>query len=54
MKYADDDDELFEEDLAEGEESGYGSKKKLEDDVDNGDMDAEDALSLEGYHDDED
>tara|TARA_Y100000034_G_scaffold133270_1_gene198285 strand:+ start:2404 stop:2565 length:162 start_codon:yes stop_codon:yes gene_type:complete len=45
-----DDEELLDEDL----EFQYGSKKKLDDAVDNGDMDAEDALFLEGYQDDDD
>jgi hypothetical protein len=43
-------DELLDEDL----DSTYSSKKKLDKAVDDGDMDAEDALFMEGYMDEDD
>tara|TARA_Y100000310_G_C20429685_1_gene690829 strand:- start:517 stop:681 length:165 start_codon:yes stop_codon:yes gene_type:complete len=42
-------DELLDEDL----DFAYGSKKKLNKAVDDGDMEAEDALFMEGYLDDD-
>jgi hypothetical protein len=52
MDLLDDDEELYEEESTE-ESEAYGNKKKLNEAVDNGDMDAEDALFMEGYLDDE-
>jgi len=44
------DDFIEEEDLLDEDlEYAYGSKKRLDEDVDNGDLDAEDALFFEGY-----
>lgn len=48
------DDEYIEEDLLEDDvDVEYTSKKKLEKAVDEGDMEAEDALFMEGYLEDE-
>lgn len=49
------DDILDEEDILDEDlEFTYGSKKKLDEEVENGDMEAEDALFLEGYQEDDD
>ena len=52
MDLLDDDEELYEEESSE-ESEAYGTKKDLDEAVDNGDMDAEDALFMEGYLEDD-
>jgi isopentenyl phosphate kinase len=44
-----DDDELLDEEFSDDVDITYGTKKKLDEAVDNDDMEAEDALFMEGY-----